>query len=79
MCAAFGLMIEYASNQATSFTTGNPGGNSGSRAGLWARAAYFCQVRFLCRLAFKRFLRLCFDILRRRFFLRFPMFEMKHV
>lgn len=34
---------------------------------------YFCQVRFLWRFAFRRFRRLCFDILRRRFFLRFPM------
>lgn len=34
---------------------------------------YFCQVRFLWRLAFKRFLRLCLFIWRRRFFLRLPM------
>jgi len=31
------------------------------------------HVRFLCRLDFKRFRRLCFDILRRRFFFRLPM------
>jgi len=31
------------------------------------------HVRFLWRLAFKRLRRLCFDILRRRFFLRLPM------
>lgn len=37
------------------------------------REAYFCQVRFLWRLAFKRFLRLCLFIWRRRFFLRLPM------
>ena len=36
-------------------------------------AAHFCHVRFLWRLAFKRFLRLCLFILRRRFFLRLPM------
>ncbi|MEY4924942.1 MAG: hypothetical protein RL598_1461, partial [Verrucomicrobiota bacterium] len=29
--------------------------------------------RFLWRLALRRFRRLCFDILRRRFFLRLPM------
>lgn len=40
---------------------------------------YFCQVRFLCRFAFKRFRRLCFDILRRRFFLRLPMVGLKQV
>ena len=34
---------------------------------------YFCHVRFLWRLAFRRFRRLCLDIFRRRFFLRFPM------
>ena len=37
------------------------------------RPAYFCQVRFLWRFALRRFRRLCFDIFRRRFFLRFPM------
>ncbi len=31
------------------------------------------QARFLCLLDFKRLLRLCFDIFRRRFFLRLPM------
>ena len=36
---------------------------------------YFCQVRFLWRLAFKRFLRLCLFIWRRRFFLRLPMWS----
>jgi hypothetical protein len=35
--------------------------------------AYFCHVRFLWRFALRRFRRLCFDIFRRRFFLRFPM------
>jgi hypothetical protein len=34
---------------------------------------YFCHVRFLCRLDFRRLRRLCFDIFRRRFFLRLPM------
>jgi hypothetical protein len=34
---------------------------------------YFCHVRFLWRFALRRFRRLCFDIFRRRFFLRFPM------
>ena len=34
---------------------------------------YFCHVRFLWRFALRRLRRLCFDILRRRFFLRFPM------
>jgi len=34
---------------------------------------YFCHVRFLWRLDFKRFRRLCLFILSRRFFLRFPM------
>ena len=48
------------------------------RAGLeveWQsrRAAYFCQVRFLCRLAFKRLRRLCLFIFSRRFFFRLPM------
>ena len=38
---------------------------------------YFCQVRFLCRFDFKRLRRLCFDILRRRFFFRLPMVGMK--
>jgi hypothetical protein len=46
-------------------------------AGLEKRAvfaaAYFCQVRFLWRFALRRLRRLCFDIFRRRFFLRFPM------
>ncbi len=35
--------------------------------------AHFCHVRFLWRLDFKRFLRLCLFILRRRFFFRLPM------
>lgn len=38
-----------------------------------ARTRYFCQVRFLWRLDRKRLRRLCFDILRRRFFFRLPM------
>jgi hypothetical protein len=38
-------------------------------------SSYFCQVRFLWRLAFKRFLRLCLFIWRRRFFLRLPMWS----
>jgi hypothetical protein len=38
-----------------------------------ARAAHFCHVRFLWRFAFKRFLRLCLFIFRRRFFFRLPM------
>jgi hypothetical protein len=37
------------------------------------REDYFCQVRFLWRFAFRRFRRLCFDILRARFLRRFPM------
>jgi hypothetical protein len=37
------------------------------------RAAHFCQVRFLWRFAFKRFLRLCLFIFSRRFFFRLPM------
>jgi hypothetical protein len=37
------------------------------------RAGYFCHVRFLWRLAFKRFRRLCLFIFRRRFFFRLPM------
>lgn len=36
-------------------------------------SAHFCHVRFLWRLDFKRFLRLCLFILRRRFFFRLPM------
>jgi hypothetical protein len=32
-----------------------------------------CHVRFLCRLDFKRLRRLCFDILRRRFFFKLPI------
>jgi hypothetical protein len=36
-------------------------------------ASYFCQVRFLCRLAFKRLRRLCLFIFSRRFFFRLPM------
>ena len=40
---------------------------------LLQRAGYFCHVRFLWRFALRRFRRLCFDILRRRFFFRFPM------
>jgi hypothetical protein len=36
-------------------------------------AGYFCHVRFLWRLAFKRFRRLCLFIFRRRFFFRLPM------
>ncbi len=44
------------------------------KTGAAARAAaHFCHVRFLWRLAFKRFLRLCLFILRRRFFFRLPM------
>lgn len=35
--------------------------------------AYFCHVRFLWRLAFKRLRRLCLFIFRRRFFFRLPM------
>jgi hypothetical protein len=38
-------------------------------------ATHFCQVRFLWRLAFRRLRRLCFDILRRRFFLRLPILK----
>ncbi len=38
-----------------------------------AAAIYFCQVRFLWRLDFKRFLRLCLFIFKRRFFFRLPM------
>lgn len=37
------------------------------------REAYFCHVRFLWRFALRRLRRLCFAILRRRFFLRLPM------
>jgi len=40
---------------------------------LAARKAYFCHVRFLWRLAFKRLRRLCLFIWRRRFFFRLPM------
>ena len=36
-------------------------------------AIYFCHVRFLWRLDFKRFLRLCLFIFKRRFFFRLPM------
>ena len=36
-------------------------------------AAYFCHVRFLWRLDFKRLRRLCLFIFRRRFFFRLPM------
>lgn len=55
---------------------GLPAGGSvcaGRCGGGRAPAPYFCQVRFLWRLALRRFRRLCFDIFRRRFFLRFPM------
>ena len=38
-----------------------------------AALVYFCQVRFLWRLAFKRFRRLCLFIFKRRFFFRLPM------
>jgi hypothetical protein len=38
-------------------------------------AIHFCHVRFLWRFAFKRFLRLCLFIFRRRFFFRLPMVE----
>ena len=38
-----------------------------------ADGAHFCHVRFLWRLDFKRFRRLCLFILRRRFFFRLPM------
>lgn len=43
------------------------------RAVVLGSRTYFCHVRFLWRFAFKRFRRLCFDILRRRFFFRLPM------
>jgi len=46
--------------------------NPPSLAGFGA-ANHFCHVRFLWRFALRRFRRLCFDIFRRRFFLRFPM------
>ena len=36
-------------------------------------SAYFCHVRFLCRLDFKRFRRLCLFIFKRRFFFRLPI------
>lgn len=36
-------------------------------------AGYFCHVRFLWRFALRRLRRLCFAILRRRFFFRLPM------
>lgn len=41
----------------------------------WCAAGldYFCHVRFLWRLAFKRLRRLCLFIFNRRFFLRFPI------
>ena len=53
----------------------NPPESGGFDCGSTARAApnYFCHVRFLWRLDFKRFRRLCLFIFRRRFFLRFPM------
>jgi hypothetical protein len=38
-----------------------------------AVSGHFCQVRFLCRLAFSRFRRLCLFICSRRFFLMLPM------
>lgn len=44
-----------------------------SLTGVRVAQCYFCQVRFLCRFALRRFRRLCFDIFRRRFFLRLPM------
>jgi hypothetical protein len=45
----------------------------GSIFSLEPESNHFCHVRFLWRLAFKRFLRLCLFIFRRRFFFRFPM------
>ena len=46
---------------------------SEERSRLSAQKAYFCHVRFLWRLAFKRLRRLCLFIWRRRFFFRLPM------
>jgi hypothetical protein len=40
-----------------------------------AVAPHFCHVRFLWRFAFKRFLRLCLFIFKRRFFFRLPMVD----
>src|SRR5690606_29234824 len=44
-----------------------------TKAGPALTADYFCQVRFLWRLDFKRLRRLCLFIWRRRFFLRLPI------
>ena len=38
-----------------------------------AAKGHFCHVRFLWRFDFKRFLRLCLFIFKRRFFFRLPM------
>jgi hypothetical protein len=43
------------------------------RAERISHMAHFCHVRFLWRFAFKRFLRLCLFIFKRRFFFRLPM------
>ena len=43
------------------------------RAQPFSADGYLCHVRFLCRLDFKRLRRLCFDILRRRFFFKLPI------
>ena len=45
----------------------------GMRAQPFSVDGYLCHVRFLCRLDFKRLRRLCFDILRRRFFFKLPI------
>lgn len=45
----------------------------GMRTHPFSADGYLCHVRFLCRLDFKRLRRLCFDILRRRFFFKLPI------
>ena len=42
---------------------------------LGVQTNYFCHVRFLWRFDFKRFLRLCLFIFKRRFFFRLPIGE----
>jgi hypothetical protein len=46
---------------------------SAKRTQPYSANGYLCHVRFLCRLDFKRLRRLCFDILRRRFFFKLPI------
>ena len=66
--------IFYKSSLSPIYGKKNPPALSGGCCGpgVW-NWAYFCQVRFLWRFALRRLRRLCFDIFRRRFFLRFPM------